>query len=436
MARSQRRLRACSMDPATFLSALLAIVVIDLVLAGDNAIVIALAARGLPAKLQKRAIVWGAVGAVAVRSAMTAVVVWLLQVPGLLLAGGLVLLWIAYKLLLPDTGPSQRHDVAATTFWSAMRTIVVADAVMGLDNVLAVAGAAHGSYLLVVAGLVISVPIVVWGSTIVLKVVDRFPAIVYVGAAVLVWTAVKMVRGEPMLQAWLAANPVAGLLAYLAIPLVLGAAFLRNHRHLESRIHARLASQRGALPAAPRRPTPAAAPTSTAGEAAMLAILVPVDGSRNALGAVRHAIAQYRRDHALEVHVLNVQPRLSRHAARFVSRSDRERWLHDRADVAMTGAVALLTDAGVPHRTHRAIGSRAEEICRAAERLAVDRIVMGTARKNSLTRMIEDSVTHRVLETTPVPVEVVVGDAVSKWERWGLPAGVLGVGGLLVLVAD
>jgi len=168
----------------------------------------------------------------------------------------------------------------------------------------------------------------------------------------------------------------------------------------------------------------------------MLAILVPVDGSRNALGAVRHAIAQYRRDHALEVHVLNVQPRLSRHAARFVSRSDRERWLHDRADVAMAGAVALLTDAGVPHRTHRAIGSRAEEICRAAERLAVDRIVMGTARKNSLTRMIEDSVTHRVLETTPVPVEVVVGDAVSKWERWGLPAGVLGVGGLLVLVAD
>jgi YjbE family integral membrane protein len=422
------------MDPAAFFSALLAIVVIDLVLAGDNAIVIALAARALPARLQKRAIVWGAVGAIAVRSAMTAVVVWLLQIPGLLLAGGVVLLWIAYKLLLPDEGAGERHDAAATTFWGAMRTIVVADAVMGLDNVLAVAGAAHGSYLLVVAGLVISVPIVVWGSTLVLKVVDRFPAIVYVGAAVLVWTAVKMVRGEPIVQPWLEANPALGALVYLAIPLVLGAAFLKNHRHLESRIHARLAAQRESADVASRSAA-VAAPATIEG-AAMPVILVPVDGSRNALGAVRHAIAEHRRDAALEVHLLNVQPRLSRHASRFVARADRERWLHDRADAAMAGAVALLTDAGVPHSTHRAIGVRAEEICRAARRLGVGRIVMGTARKNSLTRMIEDSVTHRVLETTPVPVEVVVGDAVSKWERWGLPAGVLGVGGLLFLAVD
>jgi len=423
------------MDPAAFFSALIAIVVIDLVLAGDNAIVIALAARGLPERLRKRAIVWGAAGAVAVRSAMTVVVVWLLQIPGLLLAGGVVLLWIAYKLLLPDEGAGKRHDAAATTFWGAMRTIVVADAVMGLDNVLAVAGAAHGSYLLVVAGLVISVPIVVWGSTIVLKVVDRFPAIVYVGAAVLVWTAVKMVRGEPIVQPWLEANPALGALAYLAIPLVLGAAFLKNHRHLESRIHARLAARRESS-AAVSSPPSGAAPATIEGGPAVPAILVPVDGSRNALGAVRHAIAEHRRDAALEVHLLNVQPRLSRHASRFVARADRERWLHDRADAAMAGAVALLTDAGVPHRTHRAIGMRAEEICRAAHRLGVARIVMGTARKNSLTRMIEDSVTHRVLETTPVPVEVVVGDAVSKWERWGLPAGVVGLGGLLVLAAD
>ncbi|HEV7575887.1 MAG TPA: universal stress protein [Caldimonas sp.] len=168
----------------------------------------------------------------------------------------------------------------------------------------------------------------------------------------------------------------------------------------------------------------------------MLDVLVPVDGSANALRAVRHAIAEYRRHHELEVHLLNVQPRLSRHAARFVGRGDREGWLNDRADVAMSAAVALLTDAGVPHRAHRAIGERAEQICRAARRLDVHHIVMGTARSNSLTRMLEDSVTHRVLETTPVPVEIVTGDAVSRWERWGLPAGVLGLGGLLLLVAD
>ena len=168
----------------------------------------------------------------------------------------------------------------------------------------------------------------------------------------------------------------------------------------------------------------------------MLKILVPVDGSANALRAIRHVIAEYRRHPELELHLLNVQPRVSRHAARFVSRGDREGWLADRADAAMSAAVALLTDAGVPHRTHRATGARAEQICHAALRLEVDRIVMGTARKNSITRMLEDSVTHRVLETTPVPVEVVAGDAVSKWERWGLPAGVLGLGGLLILAVD
>jgi YjbE family integral membrane protein len=424
------------MDPAGFFSSLLAVVVIDLVLAGDNAIVIALAARSLPLALQKRAIVWGAVGAIGVRSLMTVIVVWLLHIPGLLLAGGLLLLWIAYRLLLPDAEGGDPHAPAPATFWAAMRTIVIADAVMGLDNVLAVAGAAHGSSLLVVAGLVISVPIVVWGSTVVLKVVDRFPAIVYVGAGVLVWTAVKMVNAEPLLKPWLEAMPQLGWLSYLAIPLVLGAGFFRNHRRLESRIHARLASPAHAPPARSAEPAPVAQAQPISGELPVLNVLVPVDGSRNALRAVRHAIAEYRRHHELRIHLLNVQPRLSRHAARFVSRADRDGWLHDRADVAMSAAVALLTNAGVPHETHWATGERAEQICRAARRLAVHHIVMGTARRHSLTRMIEDSVTHRVLETTPVPVEVIAGDAVSKWERWGLPAGLLGFGGLLLLAAD
>ena len=127
-----------------FFSALFAIVVIDLVLAGDNAIVIALAARNLPPELRNKAIGWGTVGAIVVRSAMTIVVVWLLKIPGLLLAGGALLLWIAYKLLV-DSGQDEGHNVSpSTNFWGAMRTIVVADAVMGLDNVLAVAGAANG----------------------------------------------------------------------------------------------------------------------------------------------------------------------------------------------------------------------------------------------------------------------------------------------------
>ncbi|PKO40077.1 MAG: hypothetical protein CVU30_17470 [Betaproteobacteria bacterium HGW-Betaproteobacteria-3] len=181
-------------------SALLAIILIDLVLAGDNAIVIALAARSLPAHLQRKAILWGTVGAITVRSVMTIGVVWLLQIPGLMLVGGLGLLWIAYKLLADKSGDEHSGPVAST-FWGAMKTIVIADALMGIDNVLGVAGAAHGAFDLVVIGLLISVPIVVFGSTMVLKLVERFPIIIHLGAAVLAFTAAKMVVGEPLLDA-------------------------------------------------------------------------------------------------------------------------------------------------------------------------------------------------------------------------------------------
>ncbi len=434
---SQIDLRERTMDSSHFLSALLAIVVIDIVLAGDNAIVIALAARSLPVHLQRRAIVWGAVGAIGVRSLMTVVVVWLLKVPGLLLAGGLLLLWIAYRLLRPDTdGEGAKHGPAATSFWGAMRTIVIADAVMGLDNVLAVAGAAHGSYLLVVTGLLISVPIVMWGSTIVLKVVERHPEVVYLGAGVLVWTAVKMVLAEPLLTPVLYATPQAGAFAFLAVPALLWVAFAKNHRQLESRIHARLEAF------AARRPSGASSAsthprfTPLQGDLTMLKVLIPVDGSRNALRAVHAAVDEYRRHHELELHLLNVQPTLSRHVSRFVKRRDRDGWHKERAEAAMAAARAELVRAEVPHQTHWVAGDRAAEICRAASRLGVHHIVMGTARKNSFTRMLEDSVTNRVLEDTPVPVEVVAGDAVSRWERWGLPAGVVGLlGGTLVMLA-
>ncbi|MDE2618180.1 MAG: TerC family protein [Burkholderiales bacterium] len=184
---------------APWWSALLAIILIDLVLAGDNAIVIALAARSLPSHLQRKAIVWGTVGAIVVRSLMTIGVVWLLQIPGLMLVGGLGLVWIAYKLLTDSEGDDS-HGPVAQTFWGAMKTIIVADALMGVDNVLGVAGAAHGSFDLVVLGLLISVPIVVFGSTMVLKLVQRFPIIIQLGAAVLAFTAAKMVVNEPLLD--------------------------------------------------------------------------------------------------------------------------------------------------------------------------------------------------------------------------------------------
>ena len=214
-----------------FWSALAAIIVIDLVLAGDNAIVIALAARNLPKALQRRAIIWGTVGAVAVRASLTVMVLWLLEVPGLMGAGGVLLGWIAYRLLAGDDNGKDHDVAAATSFWGAMRTIVIADAVMGLDNVLAVAGAAHGSVILVVTGLVISIPIVVWGSTLILHWIERFPGLLYIGGGVLAWTAAKMLADEPLLQGFLEERPgLKGMLYTLVIGGVLGLAWLRNRR--------------------------------------------------------------------------------------------------------------------------------------------------------------------------------------------------------------
>lgn len=218
-----------------FFSALLAIIIIDLVLAGDNAIVIALAARKLPQHLQMKAVIWGTAGAIAVRVAMTLIVVALLRIPWLMLVGGLLLIWIAYKLLAADdaghgeSGQSVKGSV--TGFWGAIRTIVIADAVMGLDNVLGVAGAAQGSFVLVVLGLLISIPIMVWGSTLILRLVDRFPMIVYLGAGVLAWTAARMILAEPLVKERIVELPwVAWVVDIVIIGGVLLAGWLRERR--------------------------------------------------------------------------------------------------------------------------------------------------------------------------------------------------------------
>jgi len=418
-----------------FLAALLAIIVIDLVLAGDNAIVIALAARSLPPQLQKRAIVWGAVGAIAVRSAMTLVVVWLLKIPGLLFVGGALLVWIAYRLLLPENGAGESGNVRpAVGFWGAIQTIVVADMVMGLDNVLAVAGAAQGSYLLVVLGLLISVPIVVWGSTIMLRWVERYPGIVYIGAGVLALTAAKMIVGEPYLKDAFAANGAASALLFLAVVGgVLWTGFVKNHRKLESRITARLAVLSRQIEA--ERNPERLPDIKTQGEDAMLRVLIPVDGSRNSEFALRHVINEFMKTPGMEIHLLNVQPAFSRHISQFIGRNTRDSFHHDEAEKALRPARQLVEKFGLPYSAHIKVGSKAEIIVDEARRLGCQRIVMSTARKNSLTRMLEDSTTSKVLEKTPVPVEVVAGESISNIERYGLPAGLGAALALLIAAA-
>ena len=416
-----------------FLSALAAIIVIDLVLAGDNAIVIALAARNVPRQRQRQAIIWGTVGAIVVRSSLTLIVVWLLNIPGLLFAGGVMLVWIAYKLLQPENGNGNGGEAkidAASTFWGAIRTIVVADMVMGLDNVLAVAGAAHGNFLLVIIGLLISIPIVVWGSTMLLRFIERFPGFVYLGSGVLALTAAKMISAEPYLKDPLSAYTLTVPALYAVIVVgVLWAGFVQNHRKLESRIRARLASF------AQQRGSQIAVSHDVKGEDTMLKILVPIDGSRNSHFVVPHVIREFQKNKALEIHLLNIQPPFSWHIARFVGKKSRDDFHRVQADKALLKVKRALDGFGVPYSLHIEVGNKAKLITETARRLRCDHIVMSTARKNSLTRMLEDSTTNNVLELTSVPVELIPGDAVSRLERYGLPAGIATALGLLFFAA-
>jgi YjbE family integral membrane protein len=153
--------------------------------------------------MQRKVLIWGSVAAVFVRGVASIFVVWLLKIPGFLLAGGVLLLYIAFKLVRPQQGESDTIKVSTdASVRQAVMTIVLADMAMGIENVLAVGGAAHGNVLLVIIGLLISVPVIMFGSQLVLKLVDRFPHIITLGGAILAWTAIKMMLGEPALEDW------------------------------------------------------------------------------------------------------------------------------------------------------------------------------------------------------------------------------------------
>lgn len=181
--------------------AVLAIILIDIVLAGDNALVIGMAANKLPPDLRKKAILWGTVGAIGIRFASVLTLSYLLLIPGLRLIGAAALIWIGWKLAFQN---EDEHNVKeATTFWGAISTIVVADAVMGIDNALAIAAASDGNMILVIFGLLLSVPIIIFGSTFVSKILTKYPDSIYLGCYVLFVVAIQMAVKEPLLINWL-----------------------------------------------------------------------------------------------------------------------------------------------------------------------------------------------------------------------------------------
>ena len=204
------------------LLAMLQIIVIDILLAGDNAIVIGMAARNLPANLQKKAIFWGTAGAIILRLVMAFLFVEALNnIPALRLVGGILLLWIGYKLVVDDE--SEHNIEAKDNLRAAIMTIVIADGIMGIDNVIGVVGAASGNMILVAVGMLITVPIIIYGSTLFVKVIERFPIILYVGGGILAWVGAMSVEDKLISHT---VEPYALLIKVGAVILVVGASLL------------------------------------------------------------------------------------------------------------------------------------------------------------------------------------------------------------------
>lgn len=220
-----------------FWIAVMQIIAIDVVLSGDNAIVIALACRSLPPELRRRGIFWGVFGAVSLRVVLTMFAAMLMGLPWLKLVGGLLLLWIGVKLLLPD-GEGEPDIAGHGHLWGAVKTIVVADFVMSVDNVIAVAGASHGSVVLLVFGLLVSIPLIVWSSQLIMHLMERFPITVTLGAALLGYVAGSMMATDPgIIGAWPGIEHFARLAGIIGGLLVVAAGVVMarraRHKHIE-----------------------------------------------------------------------------------------------------------------------------------------------------------------------------------------------------------
>jgi len=377
-----------------FWIALAQIIGVNIVLSGDNAVVIALAARGLPAEQQKKAIFWGSGAAVVMRIVLTIVAVELLRLPYLKIVGAALLLWIAIQLLVPED--EHKSDDTGTGMAAAIKTILLADLVMSLDNVIAVAAAAKGNTVLLVIGLAISIPLVVFASKLLLTLMERFPIIITFGAALLGWVAGDMAVTDPVDKPWVDLNAAFlhwGAPAACAIAVIWIGKWLAARKVAARPVAATLA--------------PAATP---AGIGPMRRVLLAVDGSEGAAQAVQRLLAlrgRLRDDADLEVHLLNVQRPVSGDVARFVSGQTLEDYHRERSEKALAPARAQLDAAGLVYQEHRRVGDPGEAIAQTARDTGCDTIVMGARGLGTHTAALLGSVAQSTIEHAAMPVLVV-----------------------------
>jgi YjbE family integral membrane protein len=381
------------LQTAVFWVGLWQIILVNIVLSGDNAVVIALAARSLPPHQQGKAIFWGAGAAVVMRIILTIIAVEMLKWPWLKLIGAVLLLWIAVKLLTPEDGGD---DVESSdNLFAAIKTILIADLVMSLDNVIGVAAAAKGSITLLILGLGISIPLVIFGATVLMKLMHRYPVIITIGAGLLGWVAGDMASTDPVVKPWVDANadwlhwaaPAAGAILVVVLGKWLGARAAEQHEVVD------LAEEEGG------HETP---------RGLMMKILVPVDGSETsirALDAVVHQLGLYKQ--TVEIHLLNVQHALPSRAAAHVA-GDAVPEYHREQGLAELAQARTRLDAGkIAYQYHIAVGEPAEVITRYAKEEGCDQIVMGTRGMGSVSNLLLGSVATQVIHLSPVPVLLV-----------------------------
>ncbi len=377
------------------------IIMIDILLGGDNAVVIALACRKLPPAQRTKGILWGTAGAIVLRIVLIFFALTLLAIPFLKLVGALLLVWIGVKLLVPEHEDGHGNIEGSDKLWGAVKTVIVADLVMSVDNVIAIAGAAESSgtghgMTLVIFGVLVSIPIIVWGSQMVIKLMDRFPIIITVGGMLLGWIAGTMAVTDPALI-----NPevmqqmpkivvsdgmryAAGIAGAL---LVLGLGkWITSRRTL---------------------PEPALDPAGGAPVGRPRRVLLATDGSDHSSRAARYVLAlraDLRDPDALDLHVVNVQRPVSRDVSSHIASQSLEEYHLERSEAALVPVRAVLDGAGVAYQAHTEVGEPATTIGELATRLSCDLIVMGTRGLGAGAAALLGSVAQRTIEYAKVPV--------------------------------
>lgn len=398
------------LQTAAFWTGLLAIIWVNIILSGDNAVVIALAARSLPAHQQSKAVFWGAGAAVLLRIILTIFAVALLKYPYLKLVGGALLFWIAVKLLVPeDDGGADVHS--SDNLYQAIKTILIADLVMSLDNVVAVAAVAKGSILLLILGLAISIPLVVFGATILMKLMGRYPVIVTIGAALIGYVAGEMLVTDPVAIEWFKANAhwlidfelvsIFGAKLELSAAGLIGAAMVVAFGKW---LAARGEREKEAVTdlAAKKDGTGATRPEGQI----VFRVLLATDGSENSLRAAKFLIGKAALySESLDVHLLNVQPAFPGTVRGVHEQAQR---VHQaEGEQALVSVRKLLDDAGVKYTSHIGVGEASEVVAHYVREKKIEQIVMGTHGRGAVAGLLLGSVATQVINSTEVPVLLV-----------------------------